>query len=64
MRRFRIEYRDSGDPGFPVMSATWRGHDAAHATERFFAAPDGEGWEIVKISEIDPSAVLDVRGLA
>jgi hypothetical protein len=55
MRRFRIEYRDSGDSGCPVMSATWRGHDAEHAMERFFAAPDGEGWEIVKISEVKPA---------
>lgn len=54
MRRFRIEYRDSGDSGCPVMSSTWRGHDAEHATERFFEAPDGDGWEIVKIFEVGP----------
>jgi hypothetical protein len=54
MRRFRIEYRDSDDPDI-AFSAVWRGHDETHAAERFLSAPDAEGWEIVKISEVKTS---------
>lgn len=53
MRRYRIEYPDSGDGGCPTFSAVWRGYDKEHAVDRFMSAPDADGWEIIKISEVE-----------
>lgn len=52
MKRYRIEYRDDCDRGCPVFVTTVRGYDQDHAIERFRDAADGEGWEILKISEV------------
>lgn len=51
MKRYRIEYRDAGDPDIQ-FAASWRGYDKAHAMERFEEAPDADGWEITRITEI------------
>ena len=48
MRIYRITYRDE-DPGCPLFTMRIRAADPAHAEERFFDAPDAEGWVIVKI---------------
>lgn len=52
MRRFRLTYRDDCDPGCPVFSCVIKGHDQEDAIIRFTDAPDGEGWEILSITEI------------
>ena len=52
MKRYRIEYRDDCDPGCPIFKTTIKAYDREHAVERFLDAPDGEGWEIISITEI------------
>lgn len=51
MKRYRIEYRDDCDPGCPTFTTHVRAYDREHAIERFHDAPDGDGWEILKITE-------------
>jgi hypothetical protein len=52
VRRFRVAYRDDCDPGCPVFSCVIKAYDRDHVIEKFHDAPDGEGWEILSITEI------------
>lgn len=51
MKRWRIEYRDDADDGCPVFTTHVRGYTREHAIERFHDAPDGDGWEILKVTQ-------------
>jgi len=55
MKRFRIVYRDL-DPACPQFSTTIRAYDRTDAEVRFLDAEDGDGWQIISISEARPSA--------
>ena len=51
LNSFCIKYRDDSDPGCPVFTTHVRAYDAEGARERFLDAPDGEGWEIIEITQ-------------
>lgn len=49
---FRIGYRDNDDPASPdFVERTWA-YDAEHATDKFYDAPDADGWRITSVDKV------------
>ncbi len=51
MKKYRITYRDE-DPACPTFKMTITAYDREDAIDRFLGAPDGEGWELLAVTEI------------
>ncbi len=51
--RFRIRYTDDGDSsGCPVFSQIVRAWDREAALDRFYDAPDADGWLVLAVDRI------------
>lgn len=49
MKRYVIRYRDEA-PESPIFTVKTFAYSVEHAEEKFFDAPDAEGWVIVSIA--------------
>lgn len=47
----RVHYRDEGNDDNSDVVRLWA-YSEEHAWDRFFGAPDAEGWEITKIERV------------
>jgi hypothetical protein len=50
--RYAIEYRDAYDPCCPIFTQHTWAYNLEHAEDRFFDAPDAEGWEILSLRRL------------
>ena len=51
-RRYRVRYTDEHDDVCPVFSYTCLAFSREHVEQRFYEAPDADGWKIVSIERV------------
>lgn len=49
---FEIKYRDEGDPASPTFEQKEWAYDPEHAEDKFWDAPDSDGWRILSITKV------------